>query len=84
MKKPKGFKAFDDLARKLVKVSKSELSTPKPKKNARNEWTMPTALGSQFSGSVSEVYSYQKKSGHLNEEGGEPHSRKSGRVRKSF
>lgn len=34
-KKPKGFKAFDDLARKLVKVPKSELSTPKPKKKRR-------------------------------------------------
>jgi hypothetical protein len=34
-KKPKGFKAFDDLARKLVQVPKSELSTPKPKKKPK-------------------------------------------------
>jgi hypothetical protein len=31
MKKPKGFKAFDSLARLLVQVPKSELPARKPK-----------------------------------------------------
>jgi hypothetical protein len=34
-KKPKGFKAFDRLARALVQVPKSELFTPKPKKKRK-------------------------------------------------
>ena len=35
MKKPRGFKAFDDLARKIVQVPKSEVSRPKAKKRKR-------------------------------------------------
>ena len=34
-KKPQGFRAFDALARKLVKVPKSEVSQRKPKKRKR-------------------------------------------------
>jgi hypothetical protein len=36
-RKPKGFKAFDDLARKLVQVPKSELPERKPKFRRRKK-----------------------------------------------
>jgi hypothetical protein len=35
MKKPKGYKAFDGLMHKLVKVPPAELPKPKPKRKKR-------------------------------------------------
>lgn len=36
-KKPKGFRAFDALAKMLVQVPKGEVAKPKPKKRAKKK-----------------------------------------------